>query len=60
MPLKASAGRNAIVYGGEKNSKSTTRLNEGTTWNETSVRKGRGGAQSGWTSFGSICRGLQS
>jgi hypothetical protein len=53
-PLNAKAGRKAMVYGGEKKRRSTTRVNEGIAWNEMSVWKGSGGAQSGRTSFGSI------
>lgn len=54
--LRASARRKPIVFGGEKKSKSITRVRDGMTWNERSVRKGIGGAESGRTSLGSTCR----
>jgi hypothetical protein len=36
-PLNASAGKKAIVYGGEKNRRSITSAIEGTAWKERSV-----------------------
>src|ERR1700759_4580884 len=53
-PLIASAGRNAMVYGGEKKSRSITSINDGMAWKDRSVCIGRGAAQSGSTSFSSI------
>ena len=43
-----------MVYGGEKKSRSITSMIDGTAWKERSVGNGKGGAQSGRTSFGSI------
>lgn len=53
-PLRARAGRKAIDHGGEKKSRSTARAIAGTAWKEQSAVNGRGGAQSGRTSCGSM------
>ena len=52
--LNAKAGKKAMVYGGEKKSKSSTSASDGIMWKERSVCTGSGAAQSGRTSFSSI------
>ena len=49
--LSARAGRKAMVYGGEKKSRSTMRARAGIAWKDRSAPRDMRGAQSGRTSF---------